>query len=99
MLERLLGLVPVFLLDFHLRFHQHEDRIVPDAEILRERLLQEVVRGAHVPCIRVDHCGKHVCFNHRLIFVQAVIDLTQGTRRVIKEPAGLREEHLCLRQR
>ena len=56
-LKRLLGLVPVFLLDFHLRFHQHEDRVVPDAEILRERLFEEVVRSAHVPCIRVDHCG------------------------------------------
>lgn len=83
-LQRFLSLLPVLLFDLHLRFHQHEDRVVSDAEILRKRLLQEVVRSAHVAGVRVDDSGEDVGLHHGLVLVQAVVDLAQRTGRVIE---------------
>ena len=82
--QRFLGLLPVLLFDFHLRFHQHEDRVVSDAEILRKRLLKEVVRSAHVAGVGVDDSGEDVSLNHGLVLGQAVVDLAQCTGRVIE---------------
>ena len=49
--ESLFCLIPVFLLDFDLRLHEHKDRVVTDAEVLGEGLLEEIVSGAHIACI------------------------------------------------
>jgi len=96
MLESLFSLFPVFLLDLNLGLHQHEDRVLTDAEILGEGLLQEVVGCTHVARITVDHGSKHVSLNHRWVLVQAVVDLSEGSRGIVVEPPGLSEENLSL---
>ena len=79
-LKCLLGLLPVFLFDFNFGLHQHKDGVVPDREVLGERLLEEVVGGAHVASIRVDDSSEDVCLNHARVFVQAIVYLAQGSR-------------------
>ena len=74
-LKRFLRFLPVLLLDFDLRFHQHKDWVVSDAEILRKRLLEEVVRGAHVASVGVDDGGEDVRLDYGLVLGQAVVDL------------------------
>ena len=96
MFECLFGFFPILLFDLNLRFHQHEDWVVSDAEVLRERLLKEVVSGTHISSIRVDDSGEDVCFDDSWIFVKAIVDLAQCAWRVIKEPTGLSQEDLCL---
>ena len=63
MFKSLLGLFPVFLFDFYLRFHEHENWVVTDAEVLREGLLEEVVGCTHVSGITVDYGCEHVGLN------------------------------------
>lgn len=98
MFQSFLSLFPVLLFDLNLGFHEHENGVVADAEVLSEGLLEEVVGGAHVASIAVDDGGENVSFNNRLIFGEAVSDLSDGASRVIVEPAGLGKEHLSLSQ-
>ena len=98
-LKRLFSLLPVFLLDFNFRFHEHEDGVVTDGKVLCESLLQVVVSRTHIASVTVDDCGEDVRLHDGRVLVQAVRDLSQGPWRVIKEPSGLRKEDLGLRER
>ena len=96
MLQSLLGFLPILLLNLDFRFHEHEDGVITDAEVLSKCLFEEVVSRTHVACIAIDDGCEDVCLNNRGVLVQAVIDLTEGPRCIIKEPSGLGKKDLCL---
>lgn len=50
-LKGLFSLLPVFLLNFNLGFHEHEYWVIPNRKILCERLFEEVIGRAHIASI------------------------------------------------
>ena len=95
-LKSLLGLFPILLLDLNLRLHEHEDGVVPDGEVLSERLLKEVVGCAHVASVGVDDSGEDVGLYHTGVLTQAIVNLTKRSGGVIEQPASLRQKNLGL---
>ena len=98
MFQSFLSLFPVFLLQLYFRLHEHEDRVVTDAKVLGEGLLEKIISSTHVTSITVDHSGKHMSFNHRLVLLKAVINLSKSAWRIVEEPAGLGKQNLGLSQ-
>lgn len=95
-LKCLLGFFPVFLFDLNLTLHEHENRVITDAEVLSKGLLEEVVSSAHVASLTVDDSGEDVCLDHSRILREAVVDLAESARRVVEEPARLSKQDLGL---
>lgn len=96
MLQSFLGLLPVLLFNFNLRLHEHENRVVTDAEILSECLFEEVISGAHISSIGIDDGGEQVSFDNGRVLTETVIDFSQSSSCVSEEPSSLSEENLGL---
>ena len=89
MLKGLLGFFPIFLFELNFRFHQHENGVVTDAEVLSKGLLEEIVSSSHISSITVDDSGQDMSFYDSLIFLKTVINLSQSPWSIVKQPASL----------